>query len=299
VTAIVISYSNPDLDGVACAIGLAHQHKPVWSPHVLGDIDSETRTVLRRLGLTVPPAPPAWTDIDRIWLVDTHHPNQLPTDFPYNRVVRITDHHPGGAPEHFPNAEIENESVGAAATLVAEQMVATVDTIPVAIARLLQAAILSNTLDFNAPSTSVRDQAMFAHLRKIAPLPSDVIEAMAEARRSRLNMSSLAILESDVKSFDTPLGRITIAQVECGGALGLLDRRDLLPSLVQLRASHEAVAAILNLVDLDRNESALLGTDVALIAHISAQLGVESDANGKVRIDRLLQRKSDIVPHLS
>lgn len=296
--AVIISYSNPDLDGVACVIGLANQNGSPWSPHVLGGIDAETRAVLDCLGLTVPHAPPAWADIDRIWLVDTHHPSQLATDFPFERVLRITDHHPGGAPERFPNAEIENEAVGAAATLVAEQLVASGDAIPAAIARLLQAAIISNTLDFKAPATSVRDHAMFAHLVGIAPLSSDVVQAMAEARRSRLALSSLALLESDVKSFDTPRGRITVAQVECGGALNLLDREDLQLSLAQLRDAHDAAAAILNLVDLDRQESALLGTDQALISHISAQLGAQADRKGTVRIGHLLQRKTDIIPHL-
>jgi manganese-dependent inorganic pyrophosphatase len=299
VTAIIIPYSNPDLDGVACAITLANLQGAPWSAHIVGEIDEETKAVLAALGFVAPPQAPNWAGVEQIWLVDTHHPNQLPADLPRDLVVRVTDHHPGGAPDHFPNAAIENELVGAAATLVAERFRGGPDRIPSAEACLLQAAILSNTLDFKAPATSSRDHAMFGYLGQIAPLPTEVVRRMAIARRSKLTRDTRAIVESDVKIFDTPHGQVAVSQVEVGGALDLLEREDLRPCLARLAEALQVNAAMINLVDLDRVESALLSTSPALISLLGSALGESPDALGIVRARRVLQRKSDIVPYLA
>src|SRR5215813_980445 len=96
--AVVCSYIDPDLDGVACSIALEILEHPKWSAGILGTIDTETSIVLHDLGFTCPPPIDKWDAVDEIWLVDTHHPSQLPPDLPESRVTRITDHHPGGDP---------------------------------------------------------------------------------------------------------------------------------------------------------------------------------------------------------
>ena len=142
--AVVCSYINPDLDGVACSIAVEILERPKWSACVLGALDAETSLVLHDLGFTFPPSVNGWDAVDEIWLVDTHHASQLPPDLPESRVTRITDHHPGGNPSRYANADIQNEHVGAAATLVAERFLESKVTIPVDVAMLLQAAIVSN-----------------------------------------------------------------------------------------------------------------------------------------------------------
>lgn len=213
-------------------------------------------------------------------------------------MVCITDHHPAGAPERFPHAPIENEPVGAAATLVAERAASTPDRISPAMACLLQAAILSNTLEFQAPATSKRDHLMFAFLEQIAPLPASVAQAMKDARRHALAMDTQSIVSGDIKIFDTSCGRIVVGQVEAGGALDLLSRDDLRPCLAHLEARSHASSALLNLVDLGRQESAVLSTSQVLIDLLGAALGECPDSLGIIRVHRLLQRKSDILPYL-
>jgi len=297
-TAIVMPYINPDLDGVACAIALAALNGPPWTAHIIGEIDDDTSAVLDGLAFTMPSQAPDWANVERIWLVDSHHPNQLPADLPFERVVCITDHHPAGAPECFPNAAIENEPVGAAATLVAERAAGSPDRISPAMACLLQAAILSNTLNLQALATSRRDHMMLAFLEQVAPLPVSIVQAMKDARRHMLAMDTQSIVNSDVKIFDTSRGRIAVGQAEAGGVLDLLSRDDLRSCLAQLEARSDAAAALLNLVDLDRQKSALLSTSQTLIDLLGAALGECPDSVGIIRVHRLLQRKSDIVPYL-
>lgn len=297
-SSIILPYTNPDLDGVACALSLQTLAAGPWRAAVSGSLDEETKAVLGLLGITAPPATPAWTGVDAIWLVDTHHPGQLPVDLPNQRVVEVIDHHPGGDPGRYPSATIQNEAVGAAATLVAERFLDPVGRIPVQIALLLQAAILSNTLEFRAPATSPRDHQAFAALRAIAELPIEIAEAMRRAKGAKLKLGTPALLEADLKIFDTRYGKVAIAQIEAASALEVLLRDDLAVSLEALARSKDARSAVVNLVDLAAGRGAILSTDPEITQALSHALGC-AIVEGRLCANRLLQRKTDIVPHLA
>lgn len=295
---IVFPYVNPDLDGVACAIAVAHWQGIPWEARTMGEFDEETRVVLARLGLPLPQVPPDWRCVDRIWLVDTHHPRQLPPDMLLDRVVRITDHHPGGEPDKFPNARIRNEPVGAAATIVTEMMLEGGAPTPAAIAGLLQAAILSNTLGFQAPASSTRDRQAFDRLAAAAPLPPGLAERMQEARRGILLLGTEDIVCRDVKVYHSSMGPMAVSQLEAPQALELLDRDDLAEALTALAAKHAAAGAILNLVDIPTGTSAIVASGARLSVALARHLALAVDGQGIIRAPRVLQRKTDIVPHL-
>lgn len=295
---IVVSYRNPDLDGMACAITIATLEPLDWQARMIGKVDAETKVVLSELGLVVPRTVDDWTEIGDIWLVDTHHVRQLPDELPRERVTRVTDHHSGGNPEAFPNAVIYNEAVGAAATLVAERCAAQGRDLPRPLGALLQAAIVSNTLDFGAAATSSRDRQAFERLAASEPLEQGLRQRMQEARRSIFTLSSQAIIAKDCKLFDTPCGLVLVSQVEAPGALELLDRVDLRRELLAAAATSQTQAALLNLVDTQAYASALLATSPQLLAMLENPIGGYIDAGGVLRASRLLQRKTDIIPHL-
>ena len=105
---IVISYKNPDTDGVACSIGMAilmTNTDEKWEPVILGELGKETQYVLNQANISYPQDIGSFCDVNKIVLVDTHHKSQLPEDFPFEKVVMIIDHHPKGD-DIFPNAEI-------------------------------------------------------------------------------------------------------------------------------------------------------------------------------------------------
>ena len=297
-TSIVLPYTNPDLDGVACALALASLKSKCWSAYICGTVNIETNAVLTSIGLQVPPVLDNWDNIESIWLVDTHHPKQLPSDLPRHLVTQITDHHTGGTPDYFPNACIENELVGAAATLVTERYFRTTDIVPEPIAWLLQAAIISNTLNFNAPSTSPRDHGMFTALKNISPVSKKVKDAMKQAKASELNYPTTDIIESDLKRFSTKQGDVIISQIEAASALDLLERPDVDACLDKLVEKHGVSSAVLILVDLDRCGSAIKCTSRENARKLSRALEQRIDGNGVIRLARLVQRKSDVVPKL-
>lgn len=295
---IVTSYPNPDLDGVACSLAIASVTQDKWCARVVGTIDAETRVVLDRLRLAAPPRIDDWTQIEHVWLVDTHHPNQLSADFPKLRVSRITDHHPGGDPASFPNALIQNERVGAAATLIVEWLEGEGCTPSEDLAVLLQCAIVSNTLDYLAPATTQRDRNAAHSLRLIRPMPEELHEAMREVRRGLLEATTEALLNRDTKTFVSAFGPVIVGQIEAPGALELLKRTDLLSELRELAGNAGAWAAVLNIVDTTLAHSAIVTTDVALENLFTAKLGAPASSLGIIQVNRVLQRKTDVVPFL-
>jgi len=292
---VILPYRNPDLDGVASALGLEAVF-PAWTACIDGAIDAETSAVLTALGLRQPTRRMAWESIEGIWLVDTHHLRQLPPDLPVERVFRIWDHHPGG--DFFPRAELRNESIGSVATMVWEAYREGCLTPSSAMAVLLQAAILSNTLDLRAPSTSLRDRAAVAQLDQIEPITPVLREVMRRAKNSILNQTTSNAVGYDVKHFNTGFGTAIVAQVEAAGASDLLERADLAAALSDLATRSGASLAVLNLVDLDAGMSAIVSTSPDVLAALAANLGVDVDVSGVIRVQRLLQRKSDILPVL-
>lgn len=295
---IVTSYANPDLDGVACAIAISQLEPGGWQARVTGRIDEETRMVLQALGLVEPPSLEDWSNVGNIWLVDTHHRRQLAKGLPNLRVSRITDHHTGGDPQWFSNAQIQNEPVGAAATLVAERYLRDPELLPGALAVLLQCAIASNTLDFKAPATSQRDREVSDALSAIQPLTIELRLAMNAARRGILELATTLLVRRDIKAFSTTQGLVVVGQLEAPGALDLLLRSDLVGALHDLATTEGASSVVLNLVDTALGHSALVVTNEVVERMLLSGLGIDASSSGVIRAPRILQRKTDVVPFL-
>lgn len=297
-TNVVVSYVNPDLDGVACALAIQHLAGSNWSARRFGQIDDETIVVLAELGLQPPPVLSSWEGVDQVWLVDTHHLKQLPPEFPAGIVVKVTDHHAGGDVEAFARATVQNEAVGAAATLLTEDFLKQGQKVPSTLAVLLQAAIASNTLEFLAPATNSRDREMFTSLSAICPLSDALLGLMREARRAPLKLPTLDIVQRDVKALDTAVGVVIVAQIEASGALELLKREDLVESLDAVAQARVASGAIVNIVDTALRASAIVSSIPALSQILAQRLNEPVGDDGIIRCARVLQRKTDIFPHL-
>src|SRR3972149_5302242 len=120
----VLAYVNPDTDGVCSSIGYSYLKRLTAGEHFLpvifGSLNSETHFVLNYFEVEPPLSNPEISMDSKIAIVDTHHVGQLPSSLPLQNVIEILDHHPAGNPAAFPNAMIQNENLGAVATIIAE-----------------------------------------------------------------------------------------------------------------------------------------------------------------------------------
>lgn len=299
----VTSYINPDLDGVACALVYAtYLDTGSIQPLFAGTLSAEPAGVLEWLNLS---KSISWiaqpgADCTDIVLVDCHHPAQLPHIENLEVVSLIIDHHPDGDPGAFPNATIQNEVVGAAATLITERIIAGpgIQTLSASHTALLASAIASNTLDFSAPSTTDRDHTAYMALARVAEPSISLQELRKEMRNWRnsfLVLSTAEVLTKDCKLIDTPYGRVAVSQVEGDNASTIADRPDIIEKLMELASPHEITASLLNLVDTATNTTTLVTSDPRIR---QALLQLEPDVINHVtlKLPFIALRKTHVIP---
>lgn len=304
----VTSYVNPDLDGVACAVVFARCLSDVSATAVLsGDLNPETVNVLASIGLSrevrildAQLEAPAQDFV----LVDCHHPRQLPEWVRSEHVSLIIDHHPDGSPEAFPNATIQNEVVGSAATLVAEMLSVRLvghvpsDTRPHL--ALLACAIVSNTLEFEAPSTTERDLRAYDAIATRLPASLDLaglVVKMRGWRQAALDGSTDRVVARDVKVIECSMGRVAVSQLEAGGARQVAARPDVFSALTALGEREGCRFSVLSLVDTESGTTTLVVPDPVVRAALEV-LAPSYSKDGVIRLDYLALRKSHLVPAL-
>jgi len=300
-TGYVFSYVNPDTDGVCSSIAYAFLARATgrdeYVPVVFGNLNKETKFVLRHFGV---PAPTVITVVpldSAIAIVDTHHKNQLPADTHFANVVEVIDHHPAGNIELFPNARIQNERVGAVATLIAERIKNVSAGPSVEIYGILAAAIISNTLNFGAPSTTDRDHGAFNWLHNYVNIGPEFIRGMFEARSNIGEMTTEEVLLSDYKEFVLGNVRVGISQLETLSLSNFLARGDLFTSIDGVRRSKALDHFIFNGVDIENHTSMIVVVEAKTQRVLEVALGAKFD-DKCTSFERILLRKTDIVPQL-
>lgn len=244
--------------------------------------DPEALYVAERLKVHFDRATPVKDSL--IVLVDASDRRGLPDALDPLAVVEVIDHRQHHrADELFPNAVICIEPVGAAATLVAERFQFHDITPSETAARLLQAAIFSNTQALRGSVTTLRDQTAVAALRTVAPLDEDFIAEQFHARGQAILADLAGAIASERKDFDHPDGAYILSQLEFPGARHyLLDAAPLI--------SVCGARAMLNLVDVEVADSWLLVPDPVFRAWVGEYAGLQFQGNS-ARCPGILLRK--------
>lgn len=302
INGIITSYINPDTDGVCSSITFAYYKEKtghgLFVPIIFGKLNNETKFVLNNFQI---PFPKQLDEIDnelKIILVDTHHVSQLSPTIRCENVVEILDHHPAGNPELFPNAKIQNEKVGAVATLITEKLRQDSVLPDKKIAALLIAAILSNTINFSAPSTSQRDKEALEWLKSIFNFDTELTKKMFDAKSDISKMNTFEILNSDYKKFTINDKEIGISQIESTNLHEILERNDLMDAIKNLKNRDKADYIIFNGIDIIKHQSILITFEKQTKRILEKELDCIFE-NNKAIISRIILRKTDLIPALS
>lgn len=298
---IVTSYKNPDLDGIASMIALADYLKRtlnvVVSPVVFGVLDLETLYVLNLFGIDRPLLVNECPPTDTIYLVDTHHLKQIQDTIAPKNVVQIYDHHPSGDPDAFPRARIINEQIGAVATMIAELFQSGNVPMQEKISALLYSGIISNTLNFTAPTTTDRDRNVAQWLYNQSKIPEDLAMQMFAARSNYSGKTTYELLAADYKEFDFSGVSVGISQIEGVNIKYLLSRPELCTEIARIRSEKGANHCFLSLIDILEKKTYLVSDQQETRQIISEAIGAEFSKE-LAQIGRILLRKSDLIPLL-
>lgn len=295
----ILSYHNPDTDSLcsslAYSIYMAKKGKD-FRVIASGNILPETQYVLMKANINNVDFNCDYDESKDIILIDTHHLIQLPHLKNVGRVVKIFDHHPNGDDSQFYNAYIDNRIIGAAATIIAESVL-TDNLMDAQLAILLGASIISNTMNFEAPSTSKLDKVIFDKLQHYYKFSNQFISEMFYSKNDILTRTEEEIIESDVKLFNISNKKIKIAQIELVDIEKNLDLNKFIRKCFNLSPNHDTDYYILSLIDILNKRTYVITLDErSLLLRNSIFESTISD--NLLVVNRILLRKTDFIEQI-
>ena len=239
----------------------------------------------------------------RLILVDHNEAGQAVGALEEADLVEVLDHHRLGNPPTNIPIPFTVDPVGSTCTLVTERVVLAGLKAPPTMAGLLLAGLLSDTLIFKSPTTTMRDRVAADSLATwclgTPVLPFDTVEAYGEAvlsAGSGLAVREIdSILNTDLKLYEAGDIEFGIAQVE------VANRHELNERLAEIRAGLQSLAeakgldlAVLMVTDVVRGSSRLVlaGPQAARLDDLPYQ----TLTDGTLDAQDVVSRKKQLLP---
>ena len=188
----------------------------------------------------------------RVLLVDHAERGQSVPGIEQAQIVEIVDHHHIGNIETRIPIPATFDPVGSTATLVVERFKASGFVPLESTAKMLLAAVLSDTVIFNSPTTTERDHEVARYLEGLLGLDANEFGMeMFEASSDMSGLSAAEIVDRDRKEYGLSSGQaMSVSQIETVGT-GLLARKDdLLEALERVRQENGYLFATLMITDI-------------------------------------------------
>jgi manganese-dependent inorganic pyrophosphatase len=239
----------------------------------------------------------------RIILVDHNEPGQALGALEEAELLEILDHHRlGNASTHVP-IKFTVDIVGSTSTLVSERIEDAGLSAPSALAGLLFAGLLSDTLILTSPTTTERDRRAAERLGRWAfarngPLAGETVgtwgHQVLQAGSGLAMRDPYEVVSTDLKLYEAAGLKFAIAQVEVTDLLQLEEHRDpLLLALNDLRERRGQDFAMLMVTDVVDNNSRLLLVNAPPILN---DLPYPRLPDGTRRADSVVSRKKQLLP---
>jgi manganese-dependent inorganic pyrophosphatase len=162
-------------------------------------------------------------------LVDHNELSQAVKGADKVRIVEILDHHRIGGVATDSPILFWNNPVGSTSTIVALCYQQAGVQMPRAIAGLLMAGLLSDTLNLHSPTATATDRLVLEQLAKIAEVnPSHFAEEIFSVGSPLLTLTPEQVITSDCKEYNEDKIRFTVSQIEELSFSHFVEKRDAL-----------------------------------------------------------------------
>jgi manganese-dependent inorganic pyrophosphatase len=302
-TTLVFGHKSPDTDSTASPIiwawFLSH-HGGSAEARVLGTPNTEALFVLKRWGFDLPPVIEDVAPGQRVVVVDTNNPAELPPSINDAEIVAIIDHHklvPGI--ETKSPIEVTIRPVACTATLLWQLMGGHGGHAPEGIRGLALSAILSDTLEFRSPTTTPVDRNLAERLA--ADLGVDIPQLAAEMFEAKSDVSHLSekeLLRLDSKEYTVDGVDFRISVLETVAPQAILRRKEaLMAAMPTVAAEDGAQQVLLFVIDILREEATLLVPD-QLTRNVAERTFGATVTGDTVVLPGIMSRKKQIIPAL-
>jgi manganese-dependent inorganic pyrophosphatase len=233
----------------------------------------------------------------RVLLVDHSEVGQSIKGVEKAQVVEILDHHHIGDIETTTPIPAIFDPVGSTATLIAERFKVSGLRPEESTATMLLAAVLSDTVILNSPTTTERDHEVVGYLEGLLGVDAQEFGTeMFEASSDVSGLSAEEIVNRDAKEYATSSGeRMSVSQVETVGT-SLLERKgELLEALEDLRAHYDYIFAALMITDIIEGGTELLCAGECAPVERAFDSRAE---NSVIDLPGVMSRKKQVAPKL-
>ena len=214
---LVTTYMNPDLDGTASILAYAELLKSQGEEaegKLFGAPQPEVLFFSSKLGYSFPIGDEKeLVQWDSLVIVDTSSTKRLSKQIDPKKVVEIIDHHPAETGEEFPVAKIQNEEVGATATLVYERIEKAGLELEEKLANLIYLAIFHNSTNLLSGADE-RDLRVISELEKKYGFKREAVGEMFDYASSYILDNFEAVVLGDLKEIETVHGLCVAGQIE-------------------------------------------------------------------------------------
>ncbi len=303
-TTLVFGHKSPDTDSTGSPIVWAWYLSEVKGTPakavLLGEPNTEAAFVLKHWGLDKPAIIADVTADDKVVIVDTNNPSELPPSINEAKIQAIIDHHMlvGGIKTKTP-IDITIRPLACTATVMHDLMGADVAKAPKAIKGAMLSCILSDTLEFRSPTTTAHDKAVAEKLAAdLGVSIAELATAMFEAKSDVSSFSDAELLRMDSKEYNVAGKELRVSVLETTAPKVLLDRKaSLMASMPAVAKEDGADQVLLFVIDILKEEATLLVPNDLVKDLAEASFGVKV-AGDTVVIPGLMSRKKQIIPAL-
>ncbi len=303
-TTLVFGHKSPDTDSTGSPLIWAWYLTEVRGTPakavLLGEPNTEAAFMLRHWDLPKPQIISDVTADDRVVIVDTNNPAELPPSINDAQIMAIIDHHMlvGGLKSKTP-INVVIRPLACTATVMHDIIGDDLARAPRAIKGAMLTCILSDTLEFRSPTTTPHDRAVAEKLA--ADLGVSIPELAAQMFAAKSDVSTFSdaeLLRMDSKEY-TVLGKeLRISVLETTSPNVVLDRKaSLMASMPAVATQDGAEQVLLFVIDILNEEATLLVPNdlVKQIAEASFGCKVSGDT---VVLPGIMSRKKQIIPML-
>ena len=269
--------------------------------HLLGQPNKEAVFMLERWGFDLPAIIDDVDDDDEVIIVDTNNPSELPANIGKSRIIGIIDHHmlQGGLSTREP-ISITIRPVACTATIMHDLMGHRARDMPRPVRGLMLTCILSDTLEFRSPTTTLIDRNLALGLAR--DLEVDVSAYAAEMFAAKSDLSDCPdeeVLRIDSKTYDLNGKKLKISVLETTSPADIIDRKDgLLHSMGKVAEEDDVDEVLFFVVDI-LNESSTLLAPNEFVRNL-AEKSFAADASSElIELPGIISRKKQIIPNLS
>tara|TARA_B100000780_G_scaffold55015_1_gene34509 strand:- start:3841 stop:4758 length:918 start_codon:yes stop_codon:yes gene_type:complete len=300
----IFGHKSPDTDSTGSPIIWAWYLNKMKNedakPVLLGRPNTEAAFMLKRWGFETPEIISDVSDDEKVVIVDTNNPAELPANINNANIQAIIDHHKlvGGIETKGP-ISITIRPLACTATIMHNLMGGYTVQMPDAIKGAMLSCILSDTLEFRSPTTTETDKDLAIKLADELELSiTDYANEMFAAKSDISEFSDVELLRMDSKKYEVHGTKFRISVLETTSPRMILARKNSLMAAMTDVAQEDSVdQVLLFVVDILKEQATMLIPNNLTKSVAQNSFGAIVDGD-LVVLPGVMSRKKQIIPNL-